>query len=143
MPIELDTREKFTLTRSIILIRPRESISATSPVCSQPSSSMVSFVFFSSDIQPGQPDTRKKTINKTFVIASETIGAAHTDFSTRIGFVFRGISHGRDINKLHFVDRLWGTNSSTGRRVIRPSFSRSGAVLSHSITAMKIKLQTK
>ena len=125
-----------TFTRSTILTRPQPSISATSPVCSQPSSSIVSLVFFSSARCYMSPSslTRTKTA-LTLIITNEAVDTTTAQLATGVWLVLRCVSHGRDINKLELGHSSRRPNSSTRGWVVRKRMCTHSGVLGHAVSS--------
>ena len=124
-----------TLTRSMIFRRYAASRVPTSPVCSQPSSSIVSAVFFGSGAYVSGMFTHgEKSFRQTFVVARETLLAAHADLASGERLVLRGVAHGRDVDELELRVGHDRTDCAASPCVPDPRPREAGAVLGHAVS---------
>lgn len=97
----------------MILSWPPGNHKPMSPVCSQPSSSMTSFLFNQLHSQVDSLvlnfvsviiiiDPSSVRLDFVFIVALKDNWTPDTDFSTRMGLILRGVIHFRDIHQFYF-----------------------------------------
>lgn len=141
-----------TLTRSMILTRPQSSIEATSPVCTQPSSSTVSLVFFSS-VHHGTSasstlayshstystvrERKRKMGKRTFIIPLERILAPTAQLAARERLILRRVSHSRHVDELELNGDGWRTGRPARRWVVVDHMGADGGVFGHPVAVQR------
>ena len=135
------------LTRSMILNRPTSSMRPTSPVWTQPSSSIVSFVASgSADAKQVYQGSRRGGRDErggglTLVVFREAVGTPHTDLSTWVGFIQHSVPHTWNIDQLDLVHWLRPSNGSRRSRVPGERLHACSTILGHTIPLKEIAYQ--